>query len=88
MLVPRSFTDGKHKPLPCILPCSLSSMLFFFLLILLLLDPGFSCTSTGLLIINDYVTSGYSLVSNRLLLLLDPGPGFSCTSMGLLIAHY
>ena len=34
MLVPRSFTYGKHTPLPCILPCSLSSILFFFLLIL------------------------------------------------------
>jgi hypothetical protein len=40
-------------PFPCILPCSLSSMLFFFLLILLLL----------------FLASGYSLVSGRLLLL-------------------
>ena len=53
MLVLRSFTYGKHTPLPCILPCSLSSMLFFFLLILLLL----------------FLASGYSLVSGRLLLL-------------------
>jgi len=74
MHVPHSFTDGKHKPLSCILPCSLSSM-FFFLLILLFLASGYSLVSNRFLIL-------------LLLLLLDPGPGLSCTSTGLLIAHY